>query len=133
MKVLLIIIIAVLVIGALFIFLLVKSLSAATQGPSEAEIIGTINSALGHSIGPEFEVLSSDYNWMPDAVTKVVVKIPKSRFEELLELCKDSAEYDTDTEMLIQHEYYNSGVPVHVESVRLDKLGKTIHFHSYNS
>ena len=96
-----IIIAAILGLGVLALFAF--SISHSAQPPGKKEIRYAIKNITGCDIGEGFDIVKMDYRFAhSDRPTYVIVKIPESKFNEFLEECRDCADQEDETSLLVK-------------------------------
>lgn len=130
MKVFLIIL-AIVIVGIILLLLyfglMAFGFSLAAKKPSPRDLKRAIRHVLGNDIGEEFEVLSLDYRFAhSDRPTSAIIKVPENKFQELVDLCRESADEETEACLIFRKTY---DVESH-QNVILDKINKTIHYNS---
>lgn len=122
-------IIAAVVIMALgFFCFFAYSLSLAAKAPGKKEIRYAIKNITGCDIGEGFDIVKMDYRFAhSDRPTYVIVKVPESKFYEFLEKCRNSADWEDETSLLIRKDMPEK---LFHQSVRFDKVEKLLHYSS---
>ena len=122
------IIITIIILGLSVFAFFVYSMSLAAKPPSKKEIRHAIKNITGCDIGKEFDIVKMDYRFAhSDRPTHVIVKISERKFFEFLESCRDSANKEDETSLLVQK---NIPEELLFQSVRFDKVGKLLHYTS---
>ena len=123
------------IIGALLIILvpilLLYGVHIAAKGPSDKDIIRTIESIIGVKIGRKYEIQNKEWSFAhSDSLLNCEVVLPEERFLCIYEECKAKGARERDGQIFFPQVTENTDYPERTQSVILDSRARLIKFHS---